>query len=198
MEFSTLSSSRIVTSAGVAEFKVIWTWPLPSLGSFRSVKLDATLFDEYGVEWSGSLSTTLNFRPGGGSRFNPLDVPMRKARIDVAALALPVSSRAKMTGRVNGPLLVHDIDEMLESLSAGLPSAAICLAGKTLDGLLKVTGERDGWWDPSWDGSQLGTLVQTGAVVGAIKAAMGPGFLERLKGSVLYVRHTGAHQRTLP
>jgi hypothetical protein len=180
---------------GKAEFKVVWNWPLPTPGVFRTVKLDATAFDEYGVEWSGALSTNLNFRAGGGAVFAPLDIPLHKTRVDVTALRLSGSAAAAIRTRAIGPLLLHDYDEMLEAIAEGLPSAAIRLAGKSLDGLLKVTGDRDGWWETAWDETQLGTLLQTGKVVSAIQSALGLGYLQRLRGSMMFVRHTGAHQK---
>jgi hypothetical protein len=93
-----------------------------------------------------------------------------------------------------GSLLLDDHREMCETLIRGYPSAATALAGKVLEGILRIRGERERWWDDAWDRMTIGALLDEEAVRAAIRKQLGDGWLRKIEGAGA-LRILGAHHK---
>jgi hypothetical protein len=91
-------------------------------------------------------------------------------------------------------LLLYDIAELFDALAAGLPSSSLVMAGKVLDGTLKLKGVEENWWNPDWDERSLGFLLDQPAVKAAVTKRLSKGYWDRLRGSAL-ARNPAAHQK---
>lgn len=152
--------------------------------------------DTRGVAWSGTVIEAIGALPLGSSPA-PRDVlvPVRRQPKNVDRLGLEESQVSLLSPDPLGRLVLYDVDEMLSALAASLPSAALAMAGKVLDGFLKFEGQSTGWWPAALDTSPLGPVLQNSVVISHGRTALGNATWERLEHSFLYLRNTGAHQK---
>ncbi len=183
------------TATGVAtEFRVVWSWAGLAIGQRATVAFRAEFVDGRGVRFEGSVRQTLWFpRTGGPDKLGPYEIPLSKQPAPITGLQLSPEIVQLIRARNHGALLADDLQELEECLRNQLPDAAACVAGKCLDALLKVTGERDGWWNPAWDEAQLGTLLQTNAICDQIVKVTSKAFLEKLRLSMRVLRAPAVH-----
>ena len=157
----------------------------------------STIDSATGVGWSGEVRHRwglVHIRPG-------LPGPKREAQVMLSrqprdiSFGLNSQTFTAIQASAEGGLLLYDIEELLECLRSSLPSASLALAGKVLDGSVKIKARADGWWQSAWDRLPLGSLLSEAEVKKRLVSTIGEGGWDRLKGSGVYVRNVGAHQK---
>ena len=170
---------------------------LNALPGTRVFEFEAEGRDSKGVSWEGRRVvrwTLVRMNPG-------VEAPRREVTIVLSRQGREVETRptsdALAAAAVLDPsgFVLREVDELMDSLSANLPSASMAVAGQLLDGLIKARGRKDGWWDRDWDRLPLGPLLELEPIKTRLSKAMGSGGWERLRGSGVYVRNVAAHHK---
>ena len=105
--------------------------------------------DPSGVEWEGRIRKDFKLMLIRSNQ----PPPVREVRIDlkrkVRAISFSIEENLieKLTSFPKGNFVLDDIDELLNCLRSGLPSASYSMIGKVFDGLLKLKGNYEGWWN---------------------------------------------------
>jgi hypothetical protein len=156
-------------------------------------------FDERRVRWTGSVDFAVP--PASPTAVLPeieLRISVDRERHESPSLGLEQASVVGLDVNALGKLILYDVSEMLAALYYSLPSAALSLSGKVLDGLIKFKGQSSGWWPAGLDSKPLGVVLGHPVVKARIESDLGPEAWERLSNSFLYLRNTGAHQKFVP
>lgn len=171
--------------------------PLDTTGVVGIVALEfrATVLDSLGVEWTGNsvYRWTLVYTRAG------TPAPKREALIVLGRVPreVPLELNPETFGAIErsdgGALLLADVEELVDSLRASLPSASVALVSKVLDGSIKIRGRARGWWRADWDRLPTGALIAEPEVKRLIIERIGDGGWERLRGSAVSLRNVGAH-----
>lgn len=193
--------AKPVTKAAAADGSAVFDLrrPLPALVRVQfQLKVSAGGFDARRVRWEGVTFLTLGpAQPGLLLPETVTYVPVQRATNAAEEFALAEAALAILDSTVLGKLVLYDVDEMLTVLRHQLPSATVSLAGKVLDGVLKVKGNGS-WWPSSLDEKPLGTVLLDPTVRQHLEADLGLAAWHRLTASFLYLRNTGSHQKYTP
>lgn len=165
---------------------------------FVSVEFFARVVDSQYVKWKGSTVRQIDFPRGDDLQPPVICITLNRAEQEAPPLNIKGALWLTLSSTPLGQLVASDLQELIDALDDGLPSAALCLMGKVLDGALRMKGQGD-WWNPSWDNRTLGALFREEAVRKAVASDLGEGYLMRLEATSLPLRNIGAHQKaTLP
>jgi hypothetical protein len=154
----------------------------------------ASIEDEAGVRWGNGARVKLD----DSSVRYVVTLYLARLHHELPQRWVAAPVKLSLAGSAHGKLLLEDLEEAVNSLQCGLPSAGAAIAGRAVHGALRLRGELDGWWSPDWNGSTLGTLLSKDgppAILHAISTtpALGSGFVARLRASVL-MRNMAVHQ----
>lgn len=154
----------------------------------------ATVTDVQMVRWSGTERVHLLVPAFNRPVNERVKITLHRSVQDFPSLLVKSSVWRNLLGSTTGEFLLPDLQELVDTLGGGYPSATLCLAGKVLDGVLKTKGVGT-WWDNGWDRDTLGVLLGRDPIKKAIRSDMGDGFLTRLEAVTLPLRNLGAHQK---
>ena len=189
-----VSSSTAIDGHGKAIFELNH-YGAP--GRVISTEFSVSGYDSTGVEWEGYARK--DFRLVTVRRGQ--SPPVREVSVELSRKPRTIrfSLSAELVGALialpKGGFISEDIDELLTCLRSNLPSASFSMLGKVYDGLIKLRGQHEDWWNADWDTMSLGALLNVGEVKIKLKAAIGDSGLKRLTASGVVMRNFGAHQK---
>jgi hypothetical protein len=97
-----------------------------------------------------------------------------------------------------GALVLNDLDEMLTAVRNGLPGSTLAMAGKGLEGFLRLKGKAERWWKTRYEGLTVGKLLGEPEVEEIVRRRIGEGYWGKLRGSAVFVRNQGVHNNQAP
>lgn len=187
--------SETVNNIGVARLR----WPRDTAPK-GGVAIHVSLRDACEVWWETrdlqELPTPHWYGRGEYSESVPRTIHITLQRGDqksVPHLWIEPTVRYALMHHPKGRLVLTDFDEYCDALRTGLPTSAMVMAGKTIEGTIKLRAQHEGWWDSHWDHLTLRDLLAKQPVVDRFKAGLGQGFLDKLRGSPS-LRNPAAHQ----
>jgi hypothetical protein len=184
---------------GATEFTITWPLANPRARVRTAWTFKASGFDEHGVRWEGRVDLVVDSIGTTPSRkHDGVTFELRRSKVDSSAIILEQDPTIALVGDELGELILDDVLEMRASLEDGLPSAALGMVGKVLDGFLKWVGTQEKWWVDEFDSLPLGALLERDEVKAAMRIHLGPGYWDRLRGSAVYVRNVAVHQKYAP
>lgn len=156
----------------------------------------ANYTDPTGIGWIGTggfdlvVATGKLIRPKHNST---IEIVTQRVPAPLPYLGIDKSTVQAISGTEGGPLVLNDLDEMLTAVRIALPSSTLAMAGKGLEGFLRMKGRSEDWWKKKLNGLSIGRLLADPDVEAVVTRRIGEGAWGRLRGSSVYVRNQGVH-----
>lgn len=150
-----------------------------------------------GVSWEGKAVVKWNLvrvRQGEQGPRREVRVLLSRKRREVETKP-DATALARLSDLDSDGLVLLDLGELMDALSASLPGASLAMAGKVLEGLIKTKARKEKWWSDDWDKMPLGTLLENSTVKNQLVAVIGTGGWDRLRGSTVFLRNVGVHHK---